>query len=177
MYFIALVLPTPLNEKVLYWKKWMDQQYQCKVGLKSPAHITLVPPFWMAEEKEPALLNAVDRFSETITPFFIRTNNFSTFKPRTIFIDVQKNDSLSSLKQNVDNFFSLDQSYKIKIDSRPFRPHITIATRDLFKSSFYDAWPIFEKEKFEEEWQANSLSVLRHNKKNWDVIHTSQFSL
>src|SRR5215204_1954875 len=150
MYFVALVLPAPLNERVLYWKKLMHQQYQCKVGLKSPAHITLVPPFWMNEEKEAELLNAVDSLSRTVAPFFISTKNFSAFRPRTIFIDVEKTGSLTSLKESVDNFFSLDQSYKVKVDSRPFHPHITVATRDLFKKSFNDAWPIFEKEKFEE---------------------------
>ena len=83
--------------------------------------------------------------------------------------------ALESLKETVDMFFKEGRPYKIKIDSRPFHPHITIATRDLFKKTFYEAWPIFEKEKFEEEWLAESLSVLRHNKKNWDVIQTSQF--
>jgi hypothetical protein len=41
----------------------------------------------------------------------------------------------------------------------------------------WEAWPIFEKEKFEESWEANDLSVLHHNKKNWDVVYTSQFIL
>jgi 2'-5' RNA ligase len=77
----------------------------------------------------------------------------------------------------VDDFFRLNSFYKIKIDTRPFHPHITIATRDLFKKSFCEAWPVFEKESFKEEWQVNGLSVLRHNKKNWDVIYTSQFSI
>ena len=65
----------------------------------------------------------------------------------------------------VDDFFRQNPWYKIKIDERPFHPHITIATRDLFKRSFHEAWPIFEKETFEAEWEANALSVLRHNKK------------
>ena len=175
MYFIALVLPKELDEKVLHWKNFMHREHQCKVGLKSPAHITLVPPFWMDEEKEAALVDDVDRLSKTLGTFLLRANNFSAFKPRTIFIDVEKNETLHQTKNMVDDFFRQNPWYKIKIDERPFHPHITIATRDLFKRSFHEAWPIFEKETFEAEWEANALSVLRHNKKNWDVVHTSQF--
>ncbi|MGZ3924768.1 MAG: hypothetical protein ACXVBJ_13435, partial [Flavisolibacter sp.] len=57
MYFIAIVLPPRLNEKVLKYKTMMLEKYNCKVGLKSPAHITLVPPFWMEEEKEGRLVS------------------------------------------------------------------------------------------------------------------------
>ena len=83
--FIALVLPKELDEKVLHWKNFMHREHQCKVGLKSPAHITLVPPFWMDEEKEAALVDDVDRLSKTLGTFLLRANNFSAFKPRTIF--------------------------------------------------------------------------------------------
>ena len=45
MYFNALVLPEQLDKKILTYKSWMADKYNCKVGLKSPAHITIVPPF------------------------------------------------------------------------------------------------------------------------------------
>ena len=177
MYFIALVLPSALNQKVLHLKNFMHERYDCKVGLKSPAHITLIPPFWMEEDREVELFYDVGQLAKKFSPFIIQTKNFSAFKPRTIFIEVEKNIALNRLKENVDNFFKLNNSYKIKVDSRPFHPHITIATRDLFKKSFHEAWPVFEKEIFEEEWIADGLSILRHNKKNWDVVYTSQFNI
>ena len=90
MYFIALVLPEELNQKVLQWKNLMHDRYNCKVGLKSPAHITLVPPFWMDEGKETSLLADIDSIATTISSFIIKTKNFSAFQPRTIFIDVER---------------------------------------------------------------------------------------
>ena len=176
MYFIALVLPAHLDQKVLHWKNFMHERYSCKVGLKSPAHVTLIPPFWMEEDRQGSLLADLDSLAGRMSPFIIKTKNFSAFKPRTIFIDVEKTKELDKLKQSVDNFFKNKSAYKIKADEKPFHPHITIATRDLFKKSFYECWPFFEKEKFLKEWQANGISVLRHNKKNWDVIHTSQLA-
>jgi 2'-5' RNA ligase len=127
----------------------------------------------MPEEKQQELTNDVNHISTNFHPFVITTKNFAAFKPRTIFIDVPLTDELKSLKSAVDTFFS--HQYALKTDSRPFHPHITIATRDLHKISFYDAWPLFENKIFNEKWMAKDLSILKHNKKNWDVIHTSEF--
>ena len=174
MYFIAIVLPDELNKKVQKWKELMHEKYGCTIGLKSPAHITFIPPSWMEEEKEQQLIADVDTISSSVHPFTIAINNFSAFKPRTIFADVVVNNELRSLKAAVDTFF-LKSAYKIKIDSRPFHPHITIATRDLHKKDFQEAWPMFETKRFKAEWEANGLSVLRHNKARWEVIRTSKF--
>jgi 2'-5' RNA ligase len=175
MYFIAIVLPHHLNEKVLKYKNMMLEKFNCKVGLNSPAHITLVPPFWMEEEKEPRLISDFETLSSQLTPFSIATNNFSAFKPRTIFIQPVLNVELIKTKETSDDVFKNNAFYNIKIETRPFNPHITIATRDLFKKSFYEIWPWFAEKEFKEEWMAEGISILRHNKKNWDVVYTSQF--
>jgi 2'-5' RNA ligase len=175
MYFIAIVLPEELNEKIIQYKNYMHENYRCAVGLKSPAHITMMPPFWMEEEKEIALMNDIDLISRETEPFELSTNNFSAFKPRTIFVDVVANEKLNQLKKRADMIFGENENYKIKTESRPFHPHITIATRDLFKKDFQKAWPYFEEKKFLKDWVANGLSLLKHNKKNWDVVYTSQF--
>ena len=174
MYFIAIVLPDDLNKKVLKWKNFMHEKFRCKVGLKSPAHITFIPPFWMHEEKEQRLTDDIDAMSLSAQPFTILTNNFAAFKLRTIYVDVVVNEKLKSLKAAIDKFFS-ETDYKIKTESRPFHPHITIATRDLHKKDFHEAWTFFETKKFKAEWEGNTLSVLKHNSKNWEVIHTSWF--
>lgn len=175
MYFVAIVLPDPLNEKVLHWKKYMQERYRCTVGLKSPAHITIIPPFWMEENMEEEFLIDVDNFSRSQRSFPVATNNFSCFKPRTIFIAVEENKDLERLKIEADVFFSDEKHYEIKAEKRSFHPHITIATRDLLKKDFYESWPVFEKETFKEQWTADGISVLKHNKKNWEVIHTASF--
>ena len=139
MYFIAIVLPGELNKKVLKWKNFMHEKFGCNVGLKSPAHLTLIPPFWMPEKEEQRLMADIDAISSSAQPFTIAIENFSAFKPATIYIDVVPNEQLSSLKADIDKFFS-EADYKIKTESRPFHPHITIATRDLHKKHFHEAW-------------------------------------
>jgi 2'-5' RNA ligase len=175
MYFIAIVLPQHLNEKVMKYKNMMLEKYNCKVGLKSPAHITLVSPFWMEKEKEERLIDDIKFLSQNLQPFHISTNNFSAFKPRTIFIEPTPIEELNKVKKLADDFFDNNIFYNLKIDHRPFHPHITIATRDLYKKDFHEIWPWFAEKKLIEEWMVEGISILRHNKKNWDVIFTSQF--
>jgi 2'-5' RNA ligase len=174
LYFIALVLPEALNQEILTYKNYMLEKYNCRVALKSPAHLTIIPPFWMEEEKEGPLMNDLSTFALAHFSFPLKTADFSCFKPRTIFIAVEPNEQLNELRKSADAFFE-KSPFPVRIDSRPFHPHITIATRDLYKKTFAEAWPYFEKIVFKKEWKAENISLLKHNKKNWDVVHTSQF--
>lgn len=176
MYFIAQVLPNELNEKIHKYKLMMFDKFGCKVGLKSPAHITILPPCWIEEEREKELITDLENVCKNRSPFQLETKDFSAFKPRTIFIDVAVSDALRQMKNTADDYFG-KKDYKIKIEDRPFKPHITIATRDLHKKAFSEAWPLFEGKEFKERWVATGLSLLKHNKKDWDVIHTASFNI
>jgi len=176
MYFMAIVLPQTLDEKILIYKRWMEEKYGCKVGLKSPAHITIAPPYWMSEELEPALVDDMERISYQIASFEIATDNFSSFPPRTLFIAVEESEKLNSLKKSSDVFFRAT-NYGMKTENRPFHPHITIATRDLRKKDFWEAWEYFKDKIFKEEFTAAGLSLLKHNGKIWEVARHAKFAL
>ena len=175
MYFLALVAPTDINQQALKWKMWMKENYKCEVALRSPAHITLIPPFWMKPEMEKELIDATGIFSTVENGFIIHLKDFSFFKPKVIFIDVLKNEALETLKQHVEAYLISTEKFPVKKEERSFHPHITIATRDLYKQAFYEAWEYFKEKKYQAEWLTEGISLLRHNKKNWDVIYTSQF--
>ncbi len=175
MYFIALVAPKEINEDVLKWKQLMKEQFGCAVALRSPAHITLIPPFWMEEILENKLQNEISYFSQNQIPFEIGLKNFAAFKPKVIYIDVVPNKILNILQQNFLQFLLKTKLFPVKTDERPYHPHVTIATRDLHKKAFHDAWQVFKEKKYETFWKADGISILRHNQKNWDVVFTSQF--
>ena len=175
MYFIAIVAPEEINQQVLKWKNFFKERYECSVALKSPAHITIVPPFWMKEELEDDLVNSIKSFSTTKNKFEITLKDFSAFKPKVIFVDVVESEALNDLYQSFANHIFSENKFPIKKDDQPFYPHVTLATRDLYKKAFQEAWEIFSKKKYEALWIVHGISLLRHNKKNWDVIFTSQF--
>ena len=174
MYFVALVAPQEINIHVLKWKNFFKEHFGCTVALKSPAHITLIPPFWMKDELEADLINSITAFSAGKKRFKITLKDFAAFKPRVIYVDVIKHEVLNELYGSLADFIDAENKYPVKKDDRPFHPHVTLATRDLYKKSFHEAWEIFSTKRFEASWLVNGISLLRHNKKNWDVIFTSQ---
>ena len=174
MYFIALVAPLEINIAILKWKNFFKEKFGCTVALKSPAHITLIPPFWMKEELETALISSITDFSATKNKFEVVLKDFAAFKPRVIYVDVLKNEALNDLGTSLNKFILNQDKFPVKKEDRPFHPHVTLATRDLHKKAFYEAWESFSIKKYESCWLVNGISLLRHNKKNWDVIFTSQ---
>lgn len=174
MYFIALVAPDNISEDILKWKNFFKERYECMVASKSPAHITLIPPFWMKDELEADLILSIKEFSNTKRKFEISLKDYGAFKPRVIYVDVVKNQRLDDIHFMLNEFILTQHKFPVSEDDRPFHPHVTLATRDLHKRSFYEAWEFFSKKKYEANWLVRGISLLRHNKKNWDVIFTSQ---
>ena len=174
MYFIAIVAPGEIDQQILKCKNFFKEHYECTVALKSPAHITLIPPFWMKEDLENDLINSIKEFSITKNKFEITLKGFGAFKPKVIFADVVKSEPLNDLHKSFSDFILHQNRFPVKKDDRSFHPHVTLAARDLHKKAFQEAWEVFSKKKYEALWPVNGISLLRHNKKNWDVIFTSQ---
>ena len=174
MYYVAIIAPEEINQKVSKWKNFFKEHFQCAVALKSPAHITLIPPFWMKEELENNLIDSITRYSVGKKKFEITLKEFAAFKPKVIFVNVVKNKMLDEFHRSFNDFIHQQNKFPVKKDDRPFHPHVTLATRDLYKKAFHEAWEIFSVKNYEAAWEINGISLLRHNKKNWDVIFTSQ---
>ena len=169
MYFIAVVCPPPLSKKVLQYKYWMRDHFGCTVALKSPAHITLIPPFWLSEAEEEKLLNVLEIFSINEPDVTIQTNGFSHFGKRVLFVAVEDNPGLEKLKNRVQDHFLHYFSF-IKKDIRPFHPHITIANRDMKPSHFEKAWEQFSKKDILETFDSKAISLLKLVDGKWQVV-------
>ncbi len=129
----------------------------------------------MDEVLEMGLQQDIEMLSSQFRPFEVSTNNFNCFKPRTIFIEPVLSESLKRLKKETDTFFKTRLQYGAKVDNRPFHPHITLATRDLRKSAFAETWPQLENKTFQQNFTAESISLLRHNGQAWDVVYSAPF--
>jgi 2'-5' RNA ligase len=168
LHFIAILTPSPINRQVLEWKNYMLQQFNCKVALKSPAHITLIPPFIMPDTEQQALTDILKQFAQHQHPFTIHIKNFAAFKPRVIYVAVQTNPLLHQLKIALEEEILKAERFRIKKEERPFHPHITIANRDLQKEDFPKAWQHFNSLLYETSFTADNITLLRHNEqKNW----------
>ena len=170
MYYVALLCPQEIDKKVLEYKRWMKDHFGCTAALKSPAHITLIPPFWLDEEKEATLHQTIKTFTSDIGSLQIELINFSHFNKRTLYVLVKDQPDLEKLKQQAESHFIRSLPGIVKKSDRPFHPHITIATRDLKPSDFIKSWEHFSKVMFTETFFAQSISLLKLGKGNWKVI-------
>jgi 2'-5' RNA ligase len=177
MYYIAVVAPPAINDQVLQWKLFMRDRFGCIVALKSPAHITLVSPFWMNKDLQPQLEAALQTFSSDKQTFSIQLRNFDSFKPRVIFIHVEQSSTFARLKDDLENYLLANRSFPIKRETRTFHPHMTIANRDLHKKDFNEAWEYFKNKQYTESFLISGLSLMKHNGTYWEVAYTSNFPL
>jgi len=175
LYFIAIVTPETINQQVLEWKRYMLEQFHCKVALKSPAHITLIPPFGMAHTAQPELQELLEPFAAQQQSFIIRLKNFAAFKPKVIYADVLPNPLLSALQTGLEATLLQSGRFPVKKEDRPFHPHITIANRDLEKEDFPAAWQHFQQLAYEASFTANVITLLKHNEHKWEIAATFPF--
>ena len=170
MYFVAIVCPAELNKKILAFKLWMKDQFGCIVALRSPAHITLIPPFWISEDKEPVLLDIVSNFKTNKDAIPIETAGFDHFAKRVLFVAIKDEPHLNEIKRDVKVYFLDALGDIIKKEERAFHPHITIANRDMKPSDFVKAWEHFSGKNFGEKFQADTVSLLRLYPDQWKVV-------
>lgn len=170
MYFIAILCPPEVDNKFLQFKNWIKDHFGSVVALKSPAHITFIQPFWLEEIREKNLIDVFSRFKCDLGKLEIRMEGFSFFGKRAIFVSVHEDPALTELKRQTETFFINSFGDAIRKEKRPFRPHVTIANRDLKPGDFDKAWQRFAKTEFRENFIANNISLLKLEKGKWEVI-------
>jgi len=175
MYFIAIVCPQEVDNKVLQFKLWMNKHFGSVAALKSPSHITLIQPFWMDERREDDLKTALQAFRSDMDELEIKLEGFSHFGKRVLFARVRENRSLEELKNQAADYFTGSFGEFIKKDDRSFHPHITIANRDLKPGDFEKGWYFLSKKSFKEKFFTKTISLLKHKEGNWYVIGEKQW--
>ena len=175
LHFIGILAPGDIQVRVLSWKHYMLQHFGCRNALKSPAHITLIPPFELEGEKEEMLKGSLDQFSVGQADFSIGIRNFSHFGNRVIFAGVEDSPDLEKLQTALESWLSAARLFHLKHAGRPFHPHITIANRDLKQKDFFAAWDHFRSQTYSVDFKAGSLSLLLHDGAKWSPVHNSIF--
>ncbi len=167
-YFIALIPPEPIFSETEKIKLEVSQKYANKSALRSPSHVTLHMPFEIKEEKTESLIQKLSEFKFS-SPFDVHLKNFGGFEPKVIFIDVMKNNTLSSLQKelvfHIKSNLNIFNQYE---DKRAFHPHLTIAFRDLKKENFYLLFEEYRSKNFEAKFSVKSFFILKHDGKRWD---------
>jgi 2'-5' RNA ligase len=166
-YFIAIVLPEPLQTEVHSIKKDFFNRFGTKGSLRSPAHITLHMPFLFEEKKEDVLLECLHNFQFS-SSFLIQLLNFNCFEPRVVFLDVKENLFLVEFQKKLVNHIKKElHIFNQSDDMRGFHPHVTVAFRDLKKPVFYQIWEECKSQNFSNDFNCSSFSLLKQIDDLW----------
>ena len=170
-YFIAIIPPSPILEEAMELKNYFKEKYKSKASLNSPPHITLHMPFEWAAEMENGLVKQISSFARQQNAFAISLLNFGAFEPRVIFIGVVKNEPLERLQHELEDFCKRELNvFNANDNEHAYHPHLTLAFRDLGKSEFVKAWEEFREKNFEETFRVESIALLKHDGKRWNVL-------
>jgi len=175
LYFVALVPHIELQEHVKAFKKEIKEWFNAKYALKSPAHIILQMPFRISNEDEPYLIGALQELAASQNAFMLKLSGFGCFSPRVIFVKVIDCEALISIHAKLKRVLMEKMAFKEHVVTTNIHPYMTIAIRDLSVKAFRGAWGEFEKREFEASFLSQSLFLLKHNGKFWDIYREFLF--
>ncbi len=170
MYFVAIVATEPVASDIMKIKHEFAEKYNSKKPLNSPAHFTLITPFYFKDNKIETIEKPLKEFSLMQESFSIRLSGFGAFPPKTIFVAIEPNEKLQQLYNELCAFVTAQLKTLIPYFPEKFTSHITVGNRDLTKGNFKKAWAVFENRKFDKTFKVNKLVLLRHNGNHWETF-------
>ncbi|MBL7893503.1 MAG: 2'-5' RNA ligase family protein [Bacteroidia bacterium] len=174
LYFFALLTPFNITAEVDEIKREFTEKYESSRALKSPPHITIIPPFFANDDFEKSIENKVNVFVKNCEPFNVTLNGFGEFNNKVIFVEIEKNESLQLFYTAFSAFFT-GLGFELTSMNKFFHPHVTVAFRDLTKENFEKAWPEFKKREFVGRFSASSIHLLKHKGEKWNVVKEFRF--
>ena len=175
LYLIALIPPNKIRERVHALKLDMKDRFKAKHALKAPVHITLQMPFRLDDEGETITISHLERFASGQKSFSIVLNGFDAFEPRVLFVKIENQRPIQDLHKRLKRILIEKLSFPKNRVINELHPHMTIATRDLTESNFYSAWSEYKNKPFEGSFRSDSISLLKHNGKSWDIYKNFLF--
>jgi 2'-5' RNA ligase len=164
-YFIAHLVKEPARSCIIELQKEMCKRYNVCQSLKSPPHVTIIPPFYAEQEVEKIICKKLNSKSWPVIKSM--ASGLSHFDDRVIYIDLANKNEFeqSRIKLN-----ELIKSLHIPIKPDPsFHPHITIGHRNM-KPVFESAWDHFSNYDIELDIEFSNPILLKHDGQMWQVI-------
>ena len=176
LYFIAIIPSQEIRDEITGFKKDFADRFESKKALKVIPHITLKAPFKLPAPELSKLEQWFQKLSINLDTFEIELKDFGAFDNKynpVVFVQPIMNLHLYSLQQEIIRSFRLSypqvpvQDLEIK-----YKPHITVAYRDLDPERFRQAWKEYQVKKYTATFPVNDFHLLQHNGKEWKSIST-----
>ncbi|SHK47698.1 2'-5' RNA ligase family protein [Hymenobacter psychrotolerans] len=171
LYLVALLPPEPVRQQVWELKQEVHHRTGSRNAVRLPPHITLVPP-----TRQPAAFAAeagvvLRDFAATQPPFSVGLQDFNWFGNRTLFVEVVQTEALQAFHTEL-TAWCARQLPAVPREARPFRPHMTLATRDLPAAQVPELRQDFAARRYEATFAVTAFELFRHDGQRWVGIET-----
>jgi 2'-5' RNA ligase len=169
LYLVAILPPEPILSDVWAMKQEVHTLTGSRNAVRLPAHITLLPPWRQAEELELPMRAELRDYAATQEGFVVGLENFDWFGNRTLFVRVTQADALQNFHAALAAWCAAHLP-DIPRESRPFTPHMTLATRDLPPGQVPTLRQLFHSRSYAATFEVSSLQLFRHDGQRWQSI-------
>ncbi len=179
LYLIAVLPPDDLSRQIHEIRLHCADKFGVQKALKPPVHITLYRPFKMEDTFEGRMLRLLQSAASGLHPFRQDLENFEAFDMHAVVIRALKNPEIMKLQRAVASVFRRNEIDK-KVPgtkSLPFRPHLTIAYRDILPEVFPMIWEEYKDVRFKRSFTLDHFSLLKHDGKQWHRINDFKLSM
>lgn len=163
-----MVPEVDVEQELHHLKLELFEKYQCKAALKSPAHITLIPPFNWANHQSHLIIEYFQKFKTNAKTIEITIDGFDKFGTQVVYAKPLYNSDLEQLQNEIFRYFELILKDKIKYKFT-FNPHITIANRDLKAQYIPEILEKLNHKRYTRISTLNEITLFKHDGIKWQI--------
>ncbi len=168
-FFIALLPPRDVQAYAETVIQELGQRYQSGTSKSSP-HITLQPPFQWSFSGFPSLESHLAEFADQHTPIPIQLDGFGAFAPCVLYINVVRTSELLAQQAALSKGLGVELGIvDPQAKNRPFVPHLTVASRNLTRQTFHQAWADLQPRSVQFEFVVDRLSLMVYQAQRWQI--------
>lgn len=167
-YFVALLLPQALETYAIETIELLRDRYGTGTA-KAPPHITLAPPFHWSPQEVDRLEVQLQTFGQAKSEVDVQIAGFAAFAPRVLYLNVVRSPDLLDLQARLTIALETQLGIVDAHKSRSFAPHITVASRQMTRSIFRQAWAELETKSIDFSFTADAIVLLEHDGSSWQV--------
>ncbi|MCB2410117.1 2'-5' RNA ligase family protein [Hymenobacter lucidus] len=169
MFLVAILPPEPVFSEVWALKQEVHQLTGSRNAVRLPPHITLIPPLRQPNAFEAELRASLADFAATQRSFTIGLRDFKWFDNRTLFVHVAQPEAVQAFHAALTAWCAAHLP-QIPRETRPFTPHMTLATRDLPASAVPGLKADFARRHYEATFDVQRLVLFRHDGQQWQPV-------
>jgi len=175
LYLLAIIPPHDLSREIHEIRLHCSEKFGVLKALKPPVHISIYRPFRLDEDFEINFIRMIQYALAEQESFVQDIKNYEAFDTHAIVLRALLNPGILKL-YNIISAIMIEKGIdKHPSDIFPFRPHLTIAYRDIKPEVFPMIWEEYKDKKFTASFKADHLSLLKHDGNQWLVIKNYPF--